>query len=379
MKDEKYEVLYKIFSEYDDSEWYSIITNILEFKSLKLPVIIDSGLPEETLSFIDSFIRKRDKDKADFFSKQLVDYYVTLSLYDHNVRKFKILNWVFSVIKPTKYRYALELFLTREDFLDEFTNNVGEELQLDLISTLSSLRYVKQETISGYLFNRLNKFKSDLFILVSLRYFQKTEEIHIYENYLDQLVINCLNSNNLDYFIESFKELVFQKKDYKIIYDWMVNSQSKEHQNYKILCTQMLEWINYKNKHLQDENHPYCKFIFFELNKNSILPCITIKQLLSFASQYTFIIDELEQYFINILSLDSLFKHEYDRFNPYRSIIYNNSIILDQERISTSYLKNLSQVYHVDITQFKIEKLNIYEFELLNAIIGKNISINIGA
>ena len=204
--------LFNLFSSYNEDDWYNLITNIFNFTPLNLPVDIESDHPQETLIYIDFLLRNFDKNIADIYVKNLIDYYSTLNNIQPNIKYFKAFHSIFAHIKPTKYRYVLEYKLTKEDFLNNFSTDVGEDLQIDLISTLSNLRYVKDETTTSYLFNNISKYSSKYYILISLRYFQRSGDVPTYYEYLNQLIEESININNTTFFIEAFKELIFQKK-----------------------------------------------------------------------------------------------------------------------------------------------------------------------
>ncbi len=364
-----YDELFLLFKEYKEPEWYKLITNILEFRTLDLPVTIDSGLPEDTLIFVDTFLRKRSKCFADFFTKQLIDYYTTFSHLEHNIKNYFIINWVISKIKPTRDRYALENKFTREDFLNEHSMQTGEDLQLGLLSTLSSLRFVSEETITDYLFNRQDKYKSDDFILVSLRYCQKTTDFNSYKKYLNHL-INCrLTKDNCHYFIDAFKELVFLKKSYKFIYLWILNIQDIAPDKFSILKDELRKWINYSNKHVI-ENYNYCDLIIFELNKDSYMPCYTIKRLLKDLNLEGVSFENVIQYlqFDTFRLEDISSTHIFKNFRPYR--IYENyqELVLDPNRIAPDKAKTLCDHYKIDVDQLLYASLTSSETELLYSI-----------
>lgn len=369
MENENYKLLYETFEAYQENDWYTLISDVLEFRPLKLPIVIDNELPEETLTFISSFLANKNNKAVDIYNKQLIDYYTTLTLSSKNIKKFRTLNWVFSKIKPTKYRYTLEYKFTKEGFLNELDNEFGEKLQIGLLSTLSNLRYIKDESISDYLYNRQHVYNSELFILISLRYFQKTSEVSMYFNYLEHLISKKLNTTNAHIFIESLEEFVFQSKSFKSIYEWLKNSKHIKNDNFRIFKEEMLKWINYENRHIWSENSQYCEFIFFELTKEKYVPCFTLKRMIKNKDKYGFIMNELRVYFETLVETHHLPK-EFKSYSPYRllpgnSLLFNKECISKNENISDKYIEELSVIYKLDVSKILTTNLSACEFNIM--------------
>lgn len=383
MENRSYNLLYTVLKDYSETEWNELISNILDFKYLDLPVVLDSELPEETLVFLNTFLQSKSKEILDLYLKHLVDYYSTLNHSNTSIRKFKTLHWVFSDIKPTKYRYVLERKFTREDFINEFGSEVGEKLQLDLLSTISCIRYVNNEILSFYIHNRQHKYNSDSFILISLRYFQKTVEESHYFTYFEYLVSTKLNIKSASFFVEALKELVFQNKSYKSVYDWLISTKNISKKHFPLLKQEMLNWINYENRDILSNSTPYCEFIFFELAKEDIVPCYTLKRMISHQNQYQFITNDISKYFESFLNkrnapvgvhsycpyvipfIDDILRNSDESTSNFKNLVllFNKEFISTNETMSNEYLGKLSNIYKLNVNE--IIKAELSENESL--------------
>ncbi len=372
MDNKAYNKLFEIFKSYEESDWYKLITEVFEYKQLNLPVDIENEHPQETFIFIDVFLRNHDKNIADFYVKNLIDYYSTLNNILPNIKYFKIFHSIFATIKPTKYRYVLEYKLTKEDFLNSFPYDLGQDLQIDLISTLSNLRYVKDETTTSYLFNNISKYSSEFYILISLRYFQRSSDVPSYYEYLNQLIDEKFNTNNATIFINSFKELIFQKRSFKILYDWFTKFNTIKQEQLEVLNSKMRGWINYSNKYMIDKNYPYAKLLFFQINKEHIIPCYTLKNICNYIRRIPEIRDNIEEYIRKSSLLnENLIFNEWQKLLIYRipRIPSENILRLDIDKIPDSYLQELSEMYLLDENKILSAELSEEELDILYPII----------
>lgn len=360
-----YEKLFDIFRSYKEDDWLQIIADILNDKSLNLPISINSGYAEEALIFINEFLSKRDKCTLLKYQKYLIDFYTTLEINNSNSNKFKTLHWVISAIKPIQFRYSLENKFTREYFLQTREVEIGEYLQINLLSCLSSLSYVERESITSYLFNRMKLYNSNSFILISLRYILKTAGDEIYFDYLNKIIMEKLNSNNVSEYVESLKEYVYQKKSYQSLYLWYELNQDKylnsNEEQFRHLQNELRKWINYKNNQIHDD--AFCELLLFELNKERLLPPETLRNLVNYINRIPLIKEKLRKYF------DYSYK-KFAIYTPYLSTIpyrfINQKIILDASKIGAELTKQLISEYKLnDEDSFNMVDANKEQIDIL--------------
>ena len=157
-----------------------------------------------------------------------------------------------AIFKNQEYAPQLELIFIK----DKLQGVSYKEINLNMVLLNCLISFSSINDLTGYFNQSLDEQHPELFYLLGLKYFYKTQHSKMYFNYLDDVVEKYVVNDNTSIIaagiVNNLNEVSFNKKNNNEIFNWWINNADKIKQInpkfHKNIASEFSKWLHNKNK-----------------------------------------------------------------------------------------------------------------------------------